>query len=57
MPFTDYTKGQKDGVIASWVRAGDSFWLPGGGIVTVTQKAIDCDCGKGLLCPENIQEN
>jgi hypothetical protein len=33
------------------VRLHSSDW-----VVTITQAGIDCDCGKGILCPLNPQE-
>jgi hypothetical protein len=39
-----------------WCRDGYlKVELAGGAVVTVTKDAAECDCGKGLLCPLNIQ--
>lgn len=37
------------------VKAGDLVTLDSGWVVTITQESLDCDCGKGVLCPYNPQ--
>jgi hypothetical protein len=50
------TKREKDRATRDWFRHGRlKVKLAGGTVVTVTKDGAECDCGKGLLCPLNIQ--
>lgn len=58
-----WTMGEAEGwgggrpFIRSHVKAGDVIVnRHGDELATVTQEALDCDCGKGLLCPAMIQK-
>lgn len=35
------------------VPAGTEVAIGDGWIVTVTRQGLNCDCGKGVLCPSN----
>lgn len=43
------------GVTVVTVPAGTSVDLGRGWVAQVTQAGLDCDCGKGVLCPLNPQ--
>jgi len=55
VPLIDAEKTEY-GYTTITVPAGTKVSLGRGIIATVTQAAIDCDCGKGIFCPLNPQE-